>query len=314
MRRLLQAARPDALALVLLVLAAVGVFVAGVQHGRLFHRGYAEVELVGPLFLMNAIGSMVVVLALVVDRIWLFCLGALSICLPSLVSIAISHSSVGFLGFREGGYDLDARVIVAAEIGAVVFALIGAAVAVRGRPRGGGATVLARAPLAALVVVAMGCAIVGIGTGSAPAADEPAPADAAVAASRERIAAAGAGARRGRELFADQGCDRCHAIAAIGAGGMLGPRLDSLDEDLDDNLQSIERPREDIADGYPEKLMPTDFGDRLGKADLGALATFVTAASGGARANGEEDGGGRGRGRGGSGDGRGRGGGGAEED
>jgi hypothetical protein len=30
-------------------------------------------------------------------------LGALSICMPSLVSIAISHSSVGFLGFREGG-------------------------------------------------------------------------------------------------------------------------------------------------------------------------------------------------------------------
>ncbi|HEV7805683.1 MAG TPA: c-type cytochrome [Solirubrobacteraceae bacterium] len=309
MRRLLQADRPDALALVLLVLAAIGVLVAGVQHARLFHRGYAEVEVVGLLFLMNAIGSMVVVLSLVVDRVWLFCLGAVSICLPSLVSIAISHSSVGLLGFREGGYDLDARVIVAAETGAVVFALIGAAVAVRGRPRGGGAAVLARAPLAVVVVVVMGCAIVGIGIGSAPAAGEPAPGDAAVAAARERIAAAGAAARRGRELFADQGCDRCHSIAAIGAGGLLGPRLDTLDEDLDDNLESIERPREDIADGYPEKLMPTDFGERLGKNDLRALAAFVTAASGGEREGGEEDGGGRGRGSdGGRGRGRGAGG------
>jgi mono/diheme cytochrome c family protein len=63
-------------------------------------------------------------------------------------------------------------------------------------------------------------------------------------------ARAGAGSvRRGRELFAHQGCDRCHSIAAIGAGGKLGPRLDTLDADLDDNLESIAEPRHDIADG-----------------------------------------------------------------
>jgi hypothetical protein len=93
------------------------------------------VEVVGPLFFMNAIGSMVVVRALVAERVWVFVLGALSICVPSLVSIAISHSSVGFLGFREGGYDADALVIVAAELGAAVFALLGAAAAARARPR-----------------------------------------------------------------------------------------------------------------------------------------------------------------------------------
>ncbi len=131
MRRLLQPTRPDALALVLLVLAALGVFVAGFQHARLFHRGYAEVEVVGLLFLMSAIGSTVVVLTLVAQRSWLFVLGAVSVCVPSLVSIAISHSSIGFLGFREGGYDADALVIVAAEVWAVVFALLGGAVAVR---------------------------------------------------------------------------------------------------------------------------------------------------------------------------------------
>ena len=132
MRRLLQPARPDALALVLLVLAAIGVLVAGLQHARLFHRGYAEVEVVGLLFLMNAIGSMVVVLALVFDRVWLFCLGAVSICLPSLVSIAISHSW-GFFGFREGGYDADALVIVVAEVAAVALALAGGAKAAAAR-------------------------------------------------------------------------------------------------------------------------------------------------------------------------------------
>ena len=105
MRRLLAPARPDPVALTLLVLAALCVLVAGFQHARLFHRGYAEVEIVGLLFFMNAIGSTVVVLTLVFERAWMFVLGALSICVPSLLSIAISHSSLGFLGFREGGYD-----------------------------------------------------------------------------------------------------------------------------------------------------------------------------------------------------------------
>ena len=130
MRRLLAPARPDAVALTLLVLAALCVLVAGFQHARLFHRGYAEVEIVGLLFFMNAIGSTVVVLTLVFERAWMFVLGALSICVPSLLSIAISHSSLGFLGFREGGYDGDALVIVIAELAAVPLALAGAAKAV----------------------------------------------------------------------------------------------------------------------------------------------------------------------------------------
>lgn len=134
MRRLLEPSRPDALALALLVFAAMGLLVAGIQHARLFHRGYAEVEVVGLLFFLNAVGSALVVLALLANRIWIFVLGTVTICIPSLVSIAISHSSVGFLGFREGGYDAEALVIVAAEVWAVVFALLGAAVAVRTGP------------------------------------------------------------------------------------------------------------------------------------------------------------------------------------
>ena len=128
LRRLLEPVRPGPLALGLLALAAVCVLVAGLQHARLYHRGYAEVEIVGLLFFLNAIGSAVVVLTLIFERAWLFVLGALSICGPSLVSIAISHSS-GFLGFREGGYDADALIIVAAEVAAVLLALAGAGAA-----------------------------------------------------------------------------------------------------------------------------------------------------------------------------------------
>ena len=128
MRRLLAPARLEPVALAVLVLAAACVLVAGLQHARLYHRGYAEVPVVGALFFLNAIGSAAVVLTLIMRRAWLFVLGALSICVPSLASIAISHSS-GFLGFREGGYDADALIIVVAEVAAVLLALAGGAVA-----------------------------------------------------------------------------------------------------------------------------------------------------------------------------------------
>jgi cytochrome c551/c552 len=161
-----------------------------------------------------------------------------------------------------------------------------------------------RALLALAVVVVLGCAIAGIGMGEGPAQRAPAPSQAAVAAAKQRIAAGGASARRGRELFAQQGCDRCHAIAAIGADGMLGPRLDTVDAKTEENLASITDPRDKIADGFPAKLMPTDFGSRMSDADLQALSRFITTVSGG-EGGGGGGGGGKGRGRG-----RGRGGGG----
>ena len=158
-----------------------------------------------------------------------------------------------------------------------------------------------RAVLAGVVVVVMGCAIVGVGMGDAPAERERAPNAAQVAAAKQRIAAAPAEVKRGRSLFADEGCDRCHSIAATGADGKLGPRLDTIDDDLEDNLESITEPREDTVDGYPEKLMPTIYEDRLSEADLNALAAFVTTVSGGEEGDegeGGDDNSGKGRGRG----------------
>jgi len=149
-----------------------------------------------------------------------------------------------------------------------------------------------RAALGVVVVAVMGCAILGVGMGDATAEREPAPTLVATAAARARITAGGADVHRGRDLFADEGCDRCHAIAAIGAEGALGPRLDTLDDDLDDTLQSIMQPREDIVDGYPERLMPDDFDERL---DSGRLRAQPADDEAGGRGRG------RGRGRGGSG-------------
>ena len=169
-----------------------------------------------------------------------------------------------------------------------------------------------RLVLALLVVLVMACAISGVGMGEAPAERQAAPAPDAVAAAKRRIDAGGAASARGRALFEDEGCNRCHAIAATGADGRLGPRLDTLDDDADDIAEAIVAPREDIADGFPERLMPDDYGDRLSDRQVSELAAFVATAAGTEAEGNDEDGAedsgkGRGRGRGDS-SGRGRGG------
>ncbi len=134
MTGLLRTRRPEGTALWLLGLAALAVAVGGVEHARLFHRGYAEVKVVGPLFLVNAVASLVCVLLLIFDRALLFVAGAVAISAGSIVAILISHSS-SFFGFAESGYDGTAKVIVAAEAAAIL--LSGAGLVALGRaPRG----------------------------------------------------------------------------------------------------------------------------------------------------------------------------------
>ena len=106
------------------VLAAVCFAVAGYLHVRLFYGGYREVAVVGPLFLLNGVGTLVALLFLVLKRIALYALGVLTICVGAIVSILISHST-SFFGFAEGGYDATATVIVATEIAAVVLVTAG---------------------------------------------------------------------------------------------------------------------------------------------------------------------------------------------
>lgn len=154
---------------------------------------------------------------------------------------------------------------------------------------------LLRAALAAIVVLVMGTAILGIGMGEAPAQRQSAPTAAQVAAAEQRIAAGGATIRAGRQAFTEDGCDRCHSIAASGADGQLGPRLDALDEDADDIAESITDPRDDIADGFPKELMPTDYAQELGTQRIRALAAFIAAASGEEDEDDEQSGKGRGR-------------------
>lgn len=146
-----------------------------------------------------------------------------------------------------------------------------------------------RTALAALVVVAFGLAIAGVGMGSAPAGD-PAPKSAQVAAAKKAIAA-DATAAEGAKEFESEGCDACHAIAATGAKGKLGPRLDTDSDPVRQTAGNITDPRTDIAEGYEGKLMPTDYASRMSAEEIKAVATFIhTASTAGGNSGGEADG------------------------
>lgn len=133
--------------------------------------------------------------------------------------------------------------------------------------------------LAAVVVLA---AVAGVAMGDAPKSPDPPPSAKDVAAARQRIAAGGPTVQKGKEEFQAEGCDTCHAIAATGAKGKLGPRLDTLaDDSVHDDVDNIVKPRADIVEGYEAHLMPTDYAKRIPADDITAIATFIKAASGG---------------------------------
>ncbi len=138
--------------------------------------------------------------------------------------------------------------------------------------------------LAAAVVLVMGAAILGIGQGESPLAAAPprgrtlSPQE--VRASRQRVVAGGEQVRHGRHEFAEQGCGACHTLAAIGADGELGPRLDRRREPVQAIAGSIAEPEAQGQPGYDRELMPRHYEQELGKEGVAAVAAFIKAASG----------------------------------
>jgi hypothetical protein len=109
-----------------LAAAALAVGVGAWEHADLYHDGYSSIRWIGPLFLVNAIASLVVILALIVRRPAFFVLGSLAISAGSIVAIVLTRNGDGLFGFRESGYDAAAGVTLGAEIVAVLLTLVGA--------------------------------------------------------------------------------------------------------------------------------------------------------------------------------------------
>lgn len=138
---------------------------------------------------------------------------------------------------------------------------------------------------AVVVLAATALVAAGVGQGSPPPAF--ALSQRAARSEIRTVAHGSALARHGERLFDEHGCGDCHTLAAGGFGGQLGPRLDAILQGT--SAQMIERdiispPR--TIPGYEAGLMPQNFGSRLHRGDLRALAAFIATAARGAAATG----------------------------
>lgn len=87
-------------------------------------------------------------------------------------------------------------------------------------------------------------------------------------------------ATHGADVFAANGCASCHALAAAGATGTIGPDLDETLAGKDSAYieEGIVDPDATIADGFNAGIMPATFGDDISAEDLEALVAFLESA------------------------------------
>jgi mono/diheme cytochrome c family protein len=84
----------------------------------------------------------------------------------------------------------------------------------------------------------------------------------------------------GEQVFAANQCANCHTLQAAGATATIGPNLDETlqGQDPDFIRESIVNPSAQIAEGFQDGLMPTDYGEKLSDEELANLVAFLAQA------------------------------------
>jgi mono/diheme cytochrome c family protein len=87
----------------------------------------------------------------------------------------------------------------------------------------------------------------------------------------------------GAQVFANNGCGGCHTLAAAKSGGQVGPDLDEVLSGQSAAMieESIVDPNAQIAPGYPESVMPLNFGETLSPEELEDLVQYLSEETGG---------------------------------
>ncbi|GAA1991253.1 hypothetical protein GCM10009718_31220 [Isoptericola halotolerans] len=104
-------------------LAAAGVVVSALVHLVLWTRGYDDIPLVGPLFLVNAISGVVLAVLLLTWRHWLPLVGGIIFGAATLLAFVASATS-DLLGITTQVVGTTELVAAAAELVAVVASTI----------------------------------------------------------------------------------------------------------------------------------------------------------------------------------------------
>jgi cytochrome c oxidase subunit II len=84
-------------------------------------------------------------------------------------------------------------------------------------------------------------------------------------------------AQQGEQIFTEQGCSGCHALAAAGSTADIGPDLDEAlaQRSPEEIEQSIVDPDAELSPGFGQGIMPDTFGDSLDEEQLSALVGYL---------------------------------------
>ena len=106
------------------LLTAVSVLVSAIVHLQLWIEGFRSIPVIGPAFLLNAVGGAAIAVAVLVWRHWLPLAAAVAFGAGTLGAFLLS-TTVGLFGVQErllGGPQVIAAL---SEVAAIVFGLWG---------------------------------------------------------------------------------------------------------------------------------------------------------------------------------------------
>jgi hypothetical protein len=114
------------------LLASALLLAGGIIHYELWNNGYRNVPKIGPLFLANFGGSIVLAAAVLLSRRATVAVGGIVFAAGSLTALVLSRT-VGVFGFTETVWTTQAIRTLAAEVGAI--AALGCALTMQHRQR-----------------------------------------------------------------------------------------------------------------------------------------------------------------------------------
>lgn len=118
------------------IVAAVLILIQAVTHVQRWLEGYRAIDVIGPLFIVNAVAAVVVAVVLVARGGLASGLAGIGLSLVTLVAFALSRQATLF-GFSESRWDTLAFFAVGAEVAAVLVLLAWASLASRSGERTG---------------------------------------------------------------------------------------------------------------------------------------------------------------------------------
>jgi hypothetical protein len=110
------------------LVGAAGVAASGAIHFQLWISGYSVIALIGPLFLLDAIGSWLAALTLLATRFRAVAAAAILMELGAIAGLALA-STVGIFGFQESGTGVGGQIMAAYGTEALAVVLLAASLA-----------------------------------------------------------------------------------------------------------------------------------------------------------------------------------------